>query len=134
MFFNTMSRIHCKLQGFWYGGGDPEVSPLGSAAGAARHYNLRLSTEGLRQGHGPPGPWAGARRPIGSAAWAHVGPLLASSYRLGVCGPGSALCWPCRVTSVCLGPSRPYVGQTVCRNTYKAETPLRRIFSTSVVL
>ena len=31
---------------------DPEVSPLGSAAGAARHYNLRLPTEGLRQGHG----------------------------------------------------------------------------------
>ena len=29
------------------------MSPLGSAAGAARHYNLRLPTEGLRQGHGP---------------------------------------------------------------------------------
>ena len=27
MFLNTMSRIHCKLQGFWYGGGEPEVSP-----------------------------------------------------------------------------------------------------------
>ena len=56
MFLNTMSRIHCKLQGFWCGGGDPEVSPRspppGSAAGAARHYNLRLPTEGLRQGHG----------------------------------------------------------------------------------
>ena len=34
------------------GSGDPEVSPLRSAAGAARHYNLRLPTEGLRQGHG----------------------------------------------------------------------------------
>ena len=52
MFFNTMSRIHCKLQGFWYGGGDPEVTPSWSAAGAARHYNLRLPTEGLRPGHG----------------------------------------------------------------------------------
>ena len=60
-----MSKIHCKLQGFWRGGGDPEVSPRspppGSAAGAACLYNLRLPTEGLRQGHGPPGPWAGAR-------------------------------------------------------------------------
>ena len=52
MFLNTMSRIHCKLQGFWCGltSGSP---PPGSAAGAARHYNLRLSTEGLRPGHGP---------------------------------------------------------------------------------
>ena len=28
----------------------PRSPPPGSAAGAARHYNLRLPTEGLRQG------------------------------------------------------------------------------------
>ena len=30
------------------GSGGSEVTPLGSAAGAARHYNLRLPTEGRR--------------------------------------------------------------------------------------
>ena len=57
MFFNTTRKKHRNLQGFWWVGGDPEVSPLGSAAGAARHYNLRLPTEGLRQGHGSPWQW-----------------------------------------------------------------------------
>ena len=33
--------------------------PPGSAAGAARHYNLRLPTEGLRQGHGASVPSPG---------------------------------------------------------------------------
>ena len=32
--------------------GDDGVTTGGSAAGAARLYNLRLPTEGLRQGHG----------------------------------------------------------------------------------
>ena len=53
MFFNTTRKKHCKLRRLWYGGGDEEVTPLGSAAGAACHYNLRLPTQGLRQGHGP---------------------------------------------------------------------------------
>ena len=35
----------------------PRSPPPGSAAGAAILYNLRLSTEGLRQGHGPPWSW-----------------------------------------------------------------------------
>ena len=35
----------------WGRGGDG-VTTGGSAAGAARLYNLRLPTEGLRQGHG----------------------------------------------------------------------------------
>ena len=35
-----------------WGGGDDGVTTGGSAAGAARLYNLRLPTEGLRQGHG----------------------------------------------------------------------------------
>ena len=48
-----MSRIYCKWQGFWHGGGDEEVTTTRSAAGAACHYNLRLPTEGLRLGHGP---------------------------------------------------------------------------------
>ena len=47
------------------GSGGSEVTmrwpPPGSAAGAARHYNLRLPTEGLRQGHGPAALVAGAR-------------------------------------------------------------------------
>ena len=34
------------------GGGDDGVGTARSAAGAARLYNLRLPTEGLRQGHG----------------------------------------------------------------------------------
>ena len=34
------------------GGGDDGVRTTRSAAGAARLYNLRLPTEGLRQGHG----------------------------------------------------------------------------------
>ena len=46
------------------------MSPLRSAAGAARHYNLRLPTEGLRQGHGASVPSPGfkgyrpCRRPL----------------------------------------------------------------------
>ena len=35
-----------------WGGGDDGVTTGGSAAGAARLYNLRLPTEGLWQGHG----------------------------------------------------------------------------------
>ena len=66
MFFNTTRKKHRNLQGFWWVRGDPEVSPLGSAAGAARQYNLRLPTEeGLRQGHGARG-----RRPdLKAYAW-----------------------------------------------------------------
>ena len=35
-----------------WGGGRNGVGTGGSAAGGARLYNLRLPTEGLRQGHG----------------------------------------------------------------------------------
>ena len=35
-----------------WGGGGEGVGTGGSAAGAARLYNLRLPSEGLRQGHG----------------------------------------------------------------------------------
>ena len=53
-----MRKKHRKLI-HWLG--DPEVTPRltpsWSAAGAARHYNLRLPTEGLRQGHGSPWQW-----------------------------------------------------------------------------
>ena len=35
-----------------WGGGDDGVGTARSAVGAARLYNLRLPTEGLRQGHG----------------------------------------------------------------------------------
>ena len=54
------------MRGRW-ARGDPEVTPSWSAAGAARHYNLRLPTEGLRQGHGPA---AMGRRPdLRAYAW-----------------------------------------------------------------
>ena len=43
-----------------WGGGGNGVRTTRSAAGAARLYNLRLPSEGLRQGHGLP-PLAGAR-------------------------------------------------------------------------
>ena len=52
MFLNGASKKHRKLQGLSWERGDPGVGTLRSAAGAARHYNLRLPTEGLRQGHG----------------------------------------------------------------------------------
>ena len=58
---------HRKTRCFWtpcakntvnyVGFGGEEVTPSWSAAGAARHYNLRLPTEGLRQGHGSPWQW-----------------------------------------------------------------------------
>ena len=38
--------------GTGWGGGRNGVGTGGSAAGAARLYNLRLPSEGLRQGHG----------------------------------------------------------------------------------
>ena len=41
--------------GTGWGGGDDGVTTGGSAAGAARIYNLRLPTEGLRQGRGARG-------------------------------------------------------------------------------
>ena len=41
----------------YVGSGTGEVTRTRSAAGAARHYNLRLPTEGLRQGHGSPWQW-----------------------------------------------------------------------------
>ena len=44
-----MSKIHRKLQRLR---GHPEVTPSWSVAGAARLYNFRLPTEGLRQGQG----------------------------------------------------------------------------------
>ena len=95
---------------------EPEVTPRwpppGSAAGAARHYNLRLPTEGLRQGHGSPWQWpapgfkglrlTAGRRPKGG----YVGPMFASlapiaalccpyvSPMLALCSPMLALCWP----------------------------------------
>ena len=76
MFFNTTRKKHRKLRRLWWVGGDPEVTPSWSAAGAARHYNLRLPTEGLRQGHGPA---AMGRRPdlraTAHAADPSVGPL-----------------------------------------------------------
>ena len=40
-----------------WGGGRNGVGRARSAAGAARLYNLRLPSEGLRQGHGPPVCW-----------------------------------------------------------------------------
>ena len=47
--------------GTGWGGGDDGVttgSPqAGAAAGGARLYNLRLPSEGLRQGHGRPVCW-----------------------------------------------------------------------------
>ena len=61
-FLNILRKIHINLStGFNLrsGGGRPEVdlrytrgSTKWSAAGAASVYNLRLPTEGLRQGHG----------------------------------------------------------------------------------
>ena len=61
------------------------MSPSWSAAGAARHYNLRLPTEGLRPGHGPaalgPAPgFKGLRLTAGQGA-------LCSPSRLAVCSP-----------------------------------------------
>ena len=72
---------HRKTRCFWTpwaeytvnykGSGTGEVGRLGSAAGAACLYNLRLPSEGLRQGHGRCG------RPLGPA-------------------PGLKGCRPCR--------------------------------------
>ena len=42
MFLNGASKKHRKLQGLSWERGDPGVGTLRSAAGAARHYNLRL--------------------------------------------------------------------------------------------
>ena len=54
------------------GSGDPEVTPRwpppGSAAGPARHYNFRLPTEGLRQGHGARGRRPNRRPPARARA------------------------------------------------------------------
>ena len=67
-FLNILRKIHINLStGFGRGStrgrhgvdtGYPRGRTKGSAAGAASVYNLRLPTEGLRQGHGPV---AGAR-------------------------------------------------------------------------
>ena len=63
----------------YVGSGTGEVTPSWSAAGPARHYNLRLPTEGLRQGHGPRGRrpdftfWSFRRRPARERLLWHVG-------------------------------------------------------------
>ena len=97
------------------------MTPSWSAAGAARHYNLRLSTEGLRPGHGPAalGPAPGfkglrltaGRRPKGDYVGPIPSPRLDRSRRyvgpmLALCWPMSALCWPK------LALSCPYVGRS----------------------
>ena len=87
-----MSKIHRKLQGFWSPRGHPEASPRRAAAGAARLYNLRLPTEGLRQGHGLRDSRAPAEGglcwPYVRLAWAYLGAMLA------LCSPVLAVCSP----------------------------------------
>ena len=58
MFFNTTRKKHRKLRRLLC---TPRSPHPGSAAGPARHYNLRLPTEGLRQGHGSPWQWPAPR-------------------------------------------------------------------------
>ena len=111
------------------------MSPLRSAAGAARHYNLRLPTEGPRPGHGPAalGPAPGfkglrltaGRRPKGGyvgptfASFGQVGPMFAYVSRilpqvgpvLALCSRILAVCWP--MSALCwpyVGLSWPYLG------------------------
>ena len=60
-FLNSLRQIHMNRSTRGRHGvdtGSPRGPTKGSAAGAASVYNLRLPTEGLRQGHGPV---AGAR-------------------------------------------------------------------------
>ena len=80
-----------------------------SAAGVARHYNLRLPTEGFRQGHIRSARWlapgckglrqSARRRPKGPM-FASLGPISA------LCCPRLALCWP----QVSLPGPWPYLG------------------------
>ena len=67
--------------------GHPGSPQAGAAAGAASLYNLRLPTEGLRQGHGL-GTLPGARIQRLTPKGGYVGAMLASL------GPISALCCP----------------------------------------
>ena len=75
-----------------WGGGDDGVGTARSAAGAARLYNLRLPSEGLRQGHGRPvcGPAPGLKgyRPCRR-------PLFDFSWEAGLCSSRSAQAHPC---------------------------------------
>ena len=109
-----------------WGGGGEGVTTGGSAAGAARLYNLRLPTEGLRQGHGARGrrpdlkadagqPGAGRRgamlalcSPLLDLSRPYVSRMLpqvsSMSPMLAHVGPMLALCWPN------LALSCPYVG------------------------
>ena len=102
----------------------PRSPPLGSAAGAASHYNLRLPTEGLRQGHGASVPSPGfkglrltaGRRPKGDYVGPIRSPRLDRSRRyvgpmLAVCWPMSALRWPYLAPMLAL--SFPYVAPSL---------------------
>ena len=136
MFFNATRKKHRNLQGFWWVGGGSEVTPSWSAAGAARHYNLQLPTQGLRQGHGSPWQWpapgfkglrlTAGRRPKGGyvgptcGSLGQVGPYMFAyvSRRLPQVGPMLALCSPMiahvgPMLALCwpyVGLSWPYVG------------------------